>query len=371
MSSISRPTVIVTGVSGNLGQRLLPLLQDFQVIGVDMKSPASGQLSQFERLDLGREDSCDSLVQLLKKTEARAVVHLAFVIDPIRNGVLDVDQMWQINVAGTARVMEAVTEVNRHGGLIDTFIFPSSVSAYGSDTPGPVREENPLGAHTLPYAIHKQEADDVVRFRAANLGACTAYILRPHIFAGASMQNYMVNALRGTAYGEGHWGQKLQREGKRLPMLLPFGEKYLHKRFQFVHVDDVARLIAHLLRRPVAKNNLVILNVAGRGDTVSYQTCARIANQKIVRLPSRWLCGLALSLLWKLKISTIPPQALPYMIGSYIMNTTKLKTFLGTHYEEVIQFTIEQALKDCFVTDRTSSLTQSQSSAESGLAVKS
>lgn len=370
MSGISRPAVIVTGISGNLGQRLLPLLQDFRVIGVDVNAPPSGQLSQFERMDLAREDACDSLVQLLKKTEARAVVHLAFVIDPDRNGVLDLDRMWQINVAGTARVMEAITEVNRHGGLIDTFIFPSSVSAYGSDTAGPVREENPLGAHTLPYAIHKQEADDVVRFRAGNLGACTAYILRPHIFAGASMQNYMINALRGTAYGDGRWGKKLQAQGKRLPMLLPYGEKYLHKRFQFVHVDDVARLIAYLLQRPVAKNDLVILNVAGRGDALSYQACARIANQKITRLPSRWLCSVALTLLWKLKISTIPPQALPYMIGSYIMNTNKLKSFLGTHYEEVIQFTIEQALKDCFVEERTATSSQSQSSVESGVVVK-
>ena len=351
-SGLSKPTVVVTGISGNLGQRLLPQLQDFRVVGVDMTPPASGELSLFEQMDLGREDACDSLVQLLKKTDARAVAHLAFVIDPVRNGVLDTDRMWQINVAGTARVMEAITEVNRHGGLIDTFLFPSSVSAYGSDTAGPVREENPLGAHTLTYAIHKQESDDVVRFRAGNLGACTTYILRPHIFAGASMQNYMVNALRGTAYGDGRWGQKFKNEGKRLPMLLPYGEKYLHKRFQFVHVDDMARLVNHILQRPIAKNNLVILNVAGRGDALTYQTCARIANQRIVRLPGRSMCRLVLALLWKLRISTIPPQALPYMIGSYIMNTNKLKTFLGNHYEEVVQYTIEDALKDCFVEER-------------------
>ena len=59
-----------------------------------------------------------------------------------------------------------------------------------------------------------------------------------------------------------------------------------------------------------------------------------------------------MALLWKLKISTIPPQALPYMIGSYIMNTTKLKSFLGSHYEEVIQYRIEDALKDCFAKER-------------------
>jgi len=70
------------------------------------------------------------------------VIHLAFVIDPVRTGVLDVERMWQINVAGTARVMEAVTEVNRSADDgIKQFIFPSSVSAYGSDLPSPATED--------------------------------------------------------------------------------------------------------------------------------------------------------------------------------------------------------------------------------------
>ena len=56
------------------------------------------------------------MYELLRDTHAYAVIHLAFVIDPVRTGVLDVDRMWQINVAGTARVMEAVTEVNRTVG---------------------------------------------------------------------------------------------------------------------------------------------------------------------------------------------------------------------------------------------------------------
>ena len=34
-------TVLVTGVSGNLGTRLLPLLSGFRVVGVDMRPPDS------------------------------------------------------------------------------------------------------------------------------------------------------------------------------------------------------------------------------------------------------------------------------------------------------------------------------------------
>ena len=68
---------------------------------------------QFERVDLGEESSTRALYELLHDARPVSVVHLACVIDPVRTGVLDTERMWQINVAGTARVMEAVTEANR------------------------------------------------------------------------------------------------------------------------------------------------------------------------------------------------------------------------------------------------------------------
>src|SRR5213079_3665937 len=129
------------------------------------------------------------LIRIFREENIRSVVHLAFVIDPVRTGILDVDRMWQVNVAGTARVMEAITEANRDVAVVEKFIFPSSVSAYGSDLPRLVTEDFPLGGHTLPYAIHKMESDRVVQQRAPSLRGCSVYMLRPHIFAGASVQN--------------------------------------------------------------------------------------------------------------------------------------------------------------------------------------
>src|SRR5215467_13905108 len=199
---MAKPVVVVTGVSGNLGSRLLPLLQSFSVIGVDISPPQTDFELQFEQLDLGQESSTRTLYELLRDTHPFAVVHLAFVIDPVRSGVLDVDRMWQINVAGTARVMEAVTEVNRTADIgIRQFIFPSSVSVYGSDLAAPATEDASFDAHTLPYAIHKKESDEVVQQRCTALRGCSVYILRPHIFAGASVENYLMGAFRGTPNG--------------------------------------------------------------------------------------------------------------------------------------------------------------------------
>jgi nucleoside-diphosphate-sugar epimerase len=326
------------------------LLSGFRVVGVDMRPPDSPlPLARFEEMDLGREASCWPLVELLRETSASSVVHLAFILDPVRSGVLDVERMWQINVAGTARVMEAVSVVNRTGGHIGQFLFPSSVSAYGPETSGPVKEESPLGAHTLPYAVHKRESDEVVRYRAESLGDCRTYILRPHIFTGASMQNYMVGALRGTPLGKSKRADRMRAAGKRLPLMVPLGKKYLEKQLQFVHVDDVARLLVYLLHRPQTDPPVTVLNVAGRGEPITIQRCAEIANAQIKRVP-RAACHTVLRLLWKWEISAIPPAALPYMIGSYTMDTTRLQNLLGENYTRIIQYTIEDALRDSFET---------------------
>ena len=342
------PTVLITGVAGNLGARLVPMLDGFRLIGVDLNPPDYLSAVEFHSMDLGREASCRELTQLLRQTGAQSVVHLAFVVDPQRTGVLDVERMWQINVAGTARVMEAISVVNRTGGHIRQFIFPSSVSAYGPETPGPVQEDFPLEAHTLPYAIHKRESDEIVRYRAESLGNCLTYILRPHIFTGASMQNYVVGALRGTPLGKSPRATRMRAQHKRLPLLLPLGKKYEEKLFQFVHVDDMARLLKYLLSRPMTDPPVTILNVAGHGDPISIRSCAEIAQATIRRVPGPMVCRLILSALWRRGVSSIPPEALPYMIGSYTMDTSRLQSFLGADYRAVMRYSIEDALRDCF-----------------------
>src|SRR6266853_4874315 len=345
----AKPTVLVTGIAGNLGLRLLPQLEDFFVVGVDINTPTTTAAVHFVRLDLGLEESCRRLYHLLRETRPVAVIHLAFVIDPVRTGIFDLNRMWQINVAGTARVMEAITEANRNeDDAVKQFIFSTSVSAYGSDLPGPVMEDFPLDAHTLPYAIHKRESDEVVRQRAPALRGCSVYIFRPHIFAGSTMDNYLIGAFRGTPNGRSRRAERMRQRGKRLPCLLPFGQRYLDNKIQFVHVDDMARLIAWILRREPEAQRLTILNVAGRGDSLTFAQCIELAHAKLLRVPGQWGMRRVLQFLWNWNISAIPPDAVPYMTGEYIMNTDRLKKFLGDDYERVIEKTNLEAFADSF-----------------------
>jgi len=348
----AKPTIVITGVSGNLGQRLVPQLSNYTVVGIDVTPPTHAEVDRFVALDLGKEESTRELLLLLRELQPVAFIHLAFVIDPQRSGVLDVDRMWRINVAGTARVMEAIGEANRSpGSTIQHFIFPSSVSAYGSDLPAPAAEDSPLGAHTLPYALHKKESDLVVQQRAAALRGCSVFILRPHIFAGASIDNYLMGAFRGTPNGKGKFAARMRQSARRLPCMLPFGQKYMDNKIQFVHVDDMARLIAWILKREPEAQRVTVLNVAGRGDSMTFAQCIEVAHARLLRVPGQWGMHRVLRFLWNQNISAIPPDATPYMTGEYIMNTGRLKQFLGDDYERVIEKTNLEAFADSFATN--------------------
>jgi uncharacterized protein YbjT (DUF2867 family) len=159
----------------------------------------------------------------------------------------------------------------------------------------------------------------------------------------------MVGAFRGTANGKSRWAEKLRAKSKRLPCILPRGKRYLDNKIQFVHVDDMARLIAHIasLTEPETQR-LNILNVAGRGEPLTYARCVELAQAKLIRIPGRWSCRMVLEALWRTGISAIPPEALPYMTGEYIMDTSRLQSWLGEKYQEVIRYTIEDAFRDTF-----------------------
>ena len=345
----SAPSIVVTGISGNLGQRLLPLLGSFRVVGVDFRPPQTDHPLQFEQLDLAEEASCLQLLQLFKDVRPVAVLHLAFVMDAVRTGRLDPERIWKTNVPGTARVMEAVTEANRDWPMVEKFIFLSSVSAYGPDLSKPATEETPLAAHTYHYGVQKMEADRVVQQRAPALRGCSVYILRPHIFAGAGVENYFMEAFRGIPGGSSKRAERMRAERKRLPCMLPSGKQYLSNRIQFVHIEDVARLVAFILKKtdPEAQR-LTVLNVTGRGTPLTYEQCINIAKAKLVRVPTERLLDLVLQFFWKMRISTIPPDVMPYMLSDTVMDTARLQEFLGAEYKNVIKYPVAEAFAECF-----------------------
>jgi hypothetical protein len=110
----------------------------------------------------------------------------------------------------------------------------------------------------------------------------------------------------------------------------------------------MSRLIAHILRRDTEPQRLTVLNVAGPGEPLTFGRCIQMAQAKLVRVPGRWAMRKVLEYLWYRQISAIPPEAVPYMTGEYIMDTSRLQNFLGAEYQDVMRYTIEDAFADSF-----------------------
>ena len=93
------------------------------------------------------------------------------------------------------------------------------------------------------------------------------------------------------------------------------------------------------------------------GDRQTFGRCVEMAQAKLVRVPGKWAMRQVLKILWKWQISAIPPEAMPYMTGEYIMNTDRLRRFLGPEYEHVIHYTIADAFADSVRRDTVSAST--------------
>lgn len=333
----TRPTVVISGASGGLGSRLVPLLADFNVVGLDWNQPGTTLPFRFIHMNLEREDCCREIMLLLRETRAATFVHLASVSSLDRGKRMDAERMWQINVAGTARVLEAITEANREEMLVKKFIFPSSTLVYG-----PVRSleatEETEPATDVPTPVKQLiEAEKVIRKRGTGLRACSIYVLRTSAFAGASSHNFLVSAFR------------VNDKGKQLPFALPWGSRILENRVQFVHVDDVARLVSYIAHKSEPEpQRLTVLNVSGRGEPISYQKCLEMAQAKRRSVPGKAALEGLLRYRWNRGSSPIPPDLVPYLIGESLVSSTRLKKFLGTDYEDVIHHTIADAFADSF-----------------------
>ncbi len=337
--------MLVTGISGNLGRRVAPLLDEYELVTVDLYPPPKDiPCGKFVQLDLSEPAGQAELGRLVKTEGIDAVLHLAFIIDPVRTGIVDVQRMWQTNVAATQRLLEAVADANSNGTAVRLFVFPSSVSAYGPDLPDQVTEDTELRAHTLPYAVHKRESDEICQKMYPRLGGCALYVYRPSIFAGKTMDNYILRAIRGKPSGRGWLASVFERTGWKLAMLMPASASGKNS-FQYVHVDDVSRVLQWTLKN-FQPGQLKIINLAGRGLGVTFAESAQLAGTPVVHLPSeKWVVAL-LRFFWAIGLSGVPPTAIPYFLGSYTMDTTKLREELGADYETVVRFTSRDALLD-------------------------
>ena len=181
---------LITGGSGYIGGRLTDELsareETEKIVDVDLRPPPrTWPKHEFVKADIRDRRK---MQELLERHEIDALLHFAFVLNPIR----DEARMYDIDVNGTQAVLQAAADAG-----VKQVIQTSSATAYGAfpDNPKPIAEDWPVrGAPDFSYAKHKADSDRIAQLWALENPDAVMTIVRPSIVFGPSVDNYIVRA---------------------------------------------------------------------------------------------------------------------------------------------------------------------------------
>ena len=290
---------LITGGSGYIGGRLIELLtqrEDTEVVNLDVKPPAVQRpQTRFVQMDIRDR----GMRAFLEAERPDALVHLAFVLNPIR----DEHTMYDIDVNGTDNVLRAASAAG-----IKQLLVASSTTAYGAfpDNPVPLTEGDPVrGLPGYEYARDKTEIDRLCQLWAAQHPDHVMTIVRPTIVFGPNVDNYIVR----------FWSQS-----PFFPLLDGHDPDW-----QFVHEDDVVDAISRLLLDQRAG----IFNLTADG-TIRLSECARLAGIKTRRISTRAYRRIAQAA-WALHLPRVeaPPGQIDFILYPWIASNEKIKAELG------------------------------------------
>jgi UDP-glucose 4-epimerase len=298
--------IVVVGASGNIGTSLLRGLRGSgaSVTGVSRRAPADAVQRELGAEHWHEADiAVDPLVELLRGADA--VVHLAWRIQPSRDTV----ELWQTNVHGTRRVLDAVVEAG-----IGSLIYASSVGAYarGPQDGSRVDESWPTaGIAASTYSRHKALVERlldrlerehpsvrVVRVRPALVFKREAATGIRRLFAGPF--------LPGTVLGA-----------------LPVAPSVTGLRFQCVHAEDVASAFAAAVLGDAAG----AFNVAGEPVLAGGTPAELLSARPLAISPA--LARRAVATAWHARLTSISPDWVDLGLGAPLMDTRRASDVLG------------------------------------------
>lgn len=306
---------LITGGSGYIGSRLVELLaarEDTErIVILDVRPPAvPWPKCVYVEMDI-RDRRLHSLLQA---EEPNALVHLAFVLNPIH----DEHRMYDIDVNGTQNVLDAASAAG-----VEHLLVASSTTAYGAwpDNPVPLGEDDPVrGMPRYEYARDKTEIDRMCQLWAARHPDRAMTIVRPCIVFGPNVENFIIH----------FW--------ERAPFI-PLIDG-VDAELQYVHEDDVVEALSRLLLGRVAG----IYNLTGDG-TIKLSEGAALAGLKTRRIafePYRRL----VSVLWRLKVPQVeaPPGQLDFVRFPWLASNERIKAALDWQPRHSSRETFEIAL---------------------------
>jgi len=282
--------VAVTGVSGFVGQHLLPLLDASpavdEVVGLDVREPPRrGRRLVMRRVDLAGAD----LDAVLPGTDV--IVHLAGIVDPIPDDAL----MARVNVDGTRRLLDAAA---RTGVRRIVRISPAMVYGAWPTNPIPITEAAPLAPNPgYAPAVQAAEVERLVAEWRHDHPGVVVTTLRAAPVLGAGADHL--------------WARLLARGALSMHDATP--------PVQCVHVDDLARAVLS-----VALDDLPgVFNVAADG-WLSVEDARAIRGSHWPSVPTG-VAERALHRSWVTGLGEVPPSVVPYLVHPWVVANDRMR----------------------------------------------
>jgi nucleoside-diphosphate-sugar epimerase len=295
------PKVVVTGVSGALGQRVADLLaarRDIdEVVGIDRDSP-DRELPKvgFTTLDLAGATPAVGVALEEAMRGATSVFHLAWSGADSLDLSLSREESARDNSVMLSRILDAA---DRAG--IASLVHLSSATVYGAwpDNEIPLTEDARLRPNPeFPFAVSKAECERMVADWAESHPRVTVAVLRPAVTVGVSAPPLYraLGATSGPRSGDGS------------------------RPVQYLHVDDLARAVVLAWETGLRG----AYNVAPDSGIREDQARSLAGGVARLTLPSR-VASTVSSWAWLLWRSGVPPEARAYGAHPWVVAADRIK----------------------------------------------
>jgi nucleoside-diphosphate-sugar epimerase len=261
---------------------------------------------ELHRVDIAGHD----LKPLLEGVDV--LVHLAAIVDPIADESL----MTRVNVEGTRRVLDAAAAVG-----VRKIVRLSTTAAYGAwgTNPVPLTEDAPLRPNPgFNAAVHAAEVERLLAEWQHDHPTVTITTLRAAPILGAGAHHLWAQLLTSPT--------RVRVRGGAPP-------------FQVVHVDDVVRALALVVR----EDHPGVLNVAADGWLSAEDLNALAPRALVPALPADVLRRV-LRRLWTTGMGDVPPTVVPYLVFPWVVASDRLQALgwaPGHSNEETILETVD------------------------------
>lgn len=290
--------LLITGVAGSIGRRLINALQHHSTItihGCDIQPLDTGNLLflnpvHFKQVDLRSPE----FTNWVTSVSPDVVIHLASILQISKH--MTRDMAYDIDVLGTKRLLQACAQCH-----VKKFIITTSGAAYGyfpENQETITEERSPRGNQEYFYSAHKAEIEDILAVFRTTEPHLKQLIFRPGAIVGPNFQGPVVDLLK----------QKVI-----------VGLQGVASPFNFIWSEDVVAYLIEGAVGPITGQ----FNLAGDG-TLTMREIAQMLNKPYLPLPEL-LVKAALAIVKPLGLSQYGPEQTRFIKYRPVLDNSKLK----------------------------------------------